>query len=217
MPKAVIFDMDGVLVDSMPIHWQAWREAFEAYAIDIKYEDFIKTPGLTCEATALLLGADVLPEAEIPNLGDRQREAAKRMLAEKYPPIPGAEDLIRRLDLAGWRMAIATSGPLANIQLLLRNLPEARRITAFITSEDVQRGKPDPEVFLKAAERLGVMPREAVVIEDSKVGLEAARRGGFTAVALASTFSPEELESLAGLVVGSLHELSPDVLVKLFA
>lgn len=217
MPKAVIFDMDGVLVDSMPTHWQAWREAFATYGIDIKYEDFAKTPGMTFRPVALLLGAGVLPEAEIINLGARQREIAERLLAESYPAIPGAGELIRSLDLAGWRMAIATSGPLTNIQLLLKNLPEAGRINTFVTLEDVKHGKPDPEVFLKAAERLGVAPRDAVVIEDSKAGLEAAKRGGFTAVALTSTFPMEELAPLADLVVDSLHKLSPEVIGLLFA
>ncbi len=217
MPRAVIFDMDGVLVDSMHIHWLAWQHAFKAYNITITRENFAKTPGMTFRPVVSLLGGDNFTEAEMEDIGNRQRDEAERLLKENYPVLPGAPELIKSLDLAGWQMAIATSGPLVNLRLAVEKIPEAKRIKSFITLEDVTHGKPDPEVFLKAAERLGVTPKESIVIEDSKVGLEAAKRGGFIAVALTTTFPSEELEPMADLVVDSLDKLSPKILDLLFS
>ena len=216
MPKAVIFDMDGVLVDSMNIHWLAWREAFRAYNIEITHEEFAKTSGMTHGPTALHLGAKNFPESDIANLAAIQKDVALRLLAENYPAIPGASDLIRSLDLAGWRLAVATSGHPVNVELLRKNLPEANRFSVFVTCEDVTRSKPDPEVFLIAAERLGVTPADAVVIEDSIVGLEAAKRGGFIAVGLTTTFTREKLAPMADMVVDSLYNLPTEVICGLF-
>ena len=216
MPRAVIFDMDGVLVDSMHIHWLAWQHAFKSYNINITREKFAQTPGMTFRPVISLLGGDNFSEAEMEDIGNKQRDEAERLLLENYPVIPGVPELIKSLDLAGWRMAIATSGPLVNLRMAIDKIPEAKRIKTFITLEDVTHGKPDPEAFLKAADRLGVTPKGSVVIEDSKVGLEAAKRGGFIAVALTTTFPIEELEPMADLVVDSMHKLSPKILDLLF-
>lgn len=217
MPHAVIFDMDGVLVDSMHIHWLAWREAFRAYGIEITREAFEKTPGMTARPVIRLLGNREFTNAEMDDLTTKQRETAEDLLQKEYTVINGAPELIKSLDEAGWPMAIATSGPLVNLNMALAKVPEARRIKTFVTLEDVTHGKPDPEVFLKAAERLGVPVAECVVIEDSKAGLEAAKRGGFKAVALTSTFPSEVLAPLADVVVDSLCKLSPKMLELLFA
>lgn len=217
MPRAVIFDMDGVLVDSMPIHWLAWRQAFEPFGIAITRENFEKTPGMTYRPVVNLLGGRDFSDAEVEELATSQRDIAEKLLAENYPVIPGAPELIKALDEAGWKMAIATSGPLVNLRLAMDKIPEAHRIAAAVTLEDVAYGKPDPEVFFKAADRLGVPVADCIVIEDSKAGLEAAQRGGFVSVALTTTFSGGELAPLADLVVDSLFKLSPPMLELLFA
>lgn len=216
MPRAVIFDMDGVLVDSMHVHWLAWKEAFAAFGIDIAPEDFAKTPGMTVEPVIRLLGGERFTRAQIDDIIEKQEKAFQRILSEDFPSIPGVSKLIKSLDEAGWRMSVGTSGPMANLRLVLDHIPEGYRIKTYVVCEDVVNGKPDPEVFLKAAERMGTKPAETVVIEDSFVGLQAAKKGGFLAVALTTTHPMEELKSMADLVVDSLEKLSPEVLELLF-
>jgi haloacid dehalogenase superfamily, subfamily IA, variant 3 with third motif having DD or ED len=216
MAKAVIFDMDGVLVDSMHAHWLAWQEAFATYSIDIKREDFDKTPGMTVEPVIKLLGGDNFTREQIEDLTVKQELAFQKIIAQNFPAIPGVSELIKSLDEDGWKMAVGTSGPKANLELILGNIPESERIQAHVVHGEYTHGKPDPEVFLTAAQRLGVTPGEAVVVEDSLVGLEAAKRGGFLSVALTTTHPEEQLEPLADLVVDSLTKVTPKVLDLLF-
>lgn len=216
MAKAVIFDMDGVLVDSMHAHWLAWRETFADYGIDIKREDFDKTPGMTVEPVIKFLGGDEFSREQIQDLTVKQELAFQKIIAENFPAIPGVSELIKSLDEAGWKMAVGTSGPRANLKLILSRIPESERIKAHVVHGDYTHGKPDPEVFLTAAQRLGVTPGEAVVVEDSLVGLEAAKRGGFLSVALTTTHPGEQLEPFADLVVDSLTKVTPKVLDLLF-
>ncbi len=216
MAKAVIFDMDGVLVDSMHAHWLAWREAFGNYGIDIKREDFDKTPGMTVEPVIRLLGGEDFSPEQIAEITIKQELAFQKIIAENFPSVPGVSELIKSLDEAGWKMAVGTSGPMANLKLILSRIPESERISVHVVHGDYTHGKPDPEVFLTAAQRLGVNPGEAVVVEDSLVGLEAAKRGGFISVALTTTHSEDQLEPMADLVVDSLTKVTPKILDLLF-
>lgn len=213
--KAVLFDMDGVLVDSMESHWLAWKEALARRGVEISRDAFAKTPGLRVRPVLKLLSDREYGDAEIEAISRELDDFVQSSWRENFPAMPGADDLIRSLDEAGWKMAVGTSGPAENIRLVLERLKEGRRIAATVDAGDVSRGKPDPEVFLKAAEKLGVPPSRSVVIEDAVAGLEAARAGGFKAVALASTHPAEKLGPLAHLVVGSLGELTPERLERL--
>lgn len=215
MPKAVIFDMDGVLVDTMETHYLAWVEAFAAIGIAIRREDFAATPGKTAAPVIRALGRRDFSGEEIRDLAGRQRAAVLRILRRSFPAMPGADALIRRLGEAGWLMAVGTSGPQEQIDVVRERLAEGRRLKVGVSASDVRRGKPDPEVFLKAAGRLGVAPGRSVVVEDSVAGLEAARAGGFRSVGLTSTFPAGELLPLADLVVDSLRAVAPGELDRL--
>ncbi len=216
--KAAIFDMDGVLVDSMPIHRLAWEKAFKPYGIEVAPEAFKKTPGMTfLPVIELLSNGRKFSDQEIENLVAVQRETVESILHQHYPVMPGAPELIKKLDETGWRLGIGTSGPRTGLQYTLDNLPESQRFQAFATCEDITHGKPDPAVFLKVAERLGVSPDQAVVVEDSLAGLEAAERGGFRSVGLVGMLDAGQLEPLADLVVDSLYKISPEILEALFS
>ncbi|MDR0362622.1 MAG: HAD family phosphatase [Planctomycetota bacterium] len=213
--KAVIFDMDGVLVDSMGVHWKAWQEVFARRGVTISPRDFEKTPGLCARPVLRMLAGRDYDEAETKAIVREQAEAAQRLLRDDFPKMPGIDELIRRLDEAGWKMAVGTSGPIETIRLVLDRLDEGHRLTTLVVAADVTRGKPHPEVFLKAAEKLGVSPARSVVVEDSVAGLEAARAGGFKSAAITSTFPADTLRPLADLLVESLRELSPAILERL--
>ena len=131
--------------------------------------------------------------------------------------MPGAGDLIEALSRDGARLALGSSGPPENVALLLEHLPEARHLHAVVTGRDVRHGKPDPEVFLKAAGKLGLPPAACAVVEDSPAGLEAARRAGMTAIALVGTASPAVLEAQADWVTDALAKLDPARIRRLIA
>ncbi|MFW5841295.1 MAG: HAD family hydrolase, partial [Planctomycetota bacterium] len=146
---------------------------------------------------------------------DDQKEAAFRaILHETFPAMDGAEQLIERLDEAGFRLAVGSSGPRENVQAAMENLPGASRFAAVVTGNDVSRGKPHPEVFLKAAERLGVHPGRCAVVEDAVAGLQAATAAGMVAIGLTGTTQRQALDSQADMVVESLHDLSVDGLSR---
>ena len=126
----------------------------------------------------------------------------------------GASDLLRALRAAGFRLAIGSSGPAANVEVILRCLPSAELIEARVHGGEVEKGKPEPEVFLRAAEKLGVAPHRCAVVEDAPAGVQAAKRAGMAVVALTGTATREELAA-ADLVVDSLRELTPTQLAGL--
>ncbi|HVW01435.1 MAG TPA: HAD family phosphatase [Planctomycetaceae bacterium] len=206
---AVIFDMDGVLVDSYAAHFQSWRDAVEAEGLQITQEQFARTFGRTSrEIIAELWGGDLFTPAKLEEF-DRRKEAAYReIVAENFPAMDGARELIEALHESGFRLAIGSSGPPENVALALDRLGVARLFDGRVTGKDVQRGKPDPQVFLLAAERIGIPPAGCAVIEDAPVGVTAANRAGMTSIGLATGGRSIEELSHACLAVHSLRELS---------
>jgi beta-phosphoglucomutase len=160
-----------------------------------------------------ILGAwlpDVGP-AEVRRLGEEKEAAFRGLVAEGgLMPLPGALEWIGRLAREGWRQAIASSAPRANVESMARALGIVPRMEALVSAEDVRHGKPDPEVFLVTAERLGVMPARSVVVEDAAAGIEAARRGGMRSIGV----GPVALES-ADRRVTSLADLPSDAFDRL--
>ncbi len=205
-PRAVLWDLDGTLADSREFHWRSWLEALEPEGVHISGDDFQASFGQRNDAIlSVWLGADA--EAErIRRVGDAKEESYRRMVAEEgIDPLPGAAAWVRALHEAGWRQAIASSAPLLNVEVMHRALHFEGLIETLVGAEDVQRGKPDPEVFLTAADRLGVPPERCVVVEDAAAGIEAARRGGILSIGVGSG-----AVGAADVVVGSLEDLPRD-------
>jgi len=213
---AVIFDMDGVLIDSYHAHFESWRMIAAEEGLQITEEQFAKTFGRTSrEIIAALWGQHTPNDAEIRELDERKEAAFRELIRENFPIMPGAPELLESLHQAGFALAIGSSGPPENVELTVRKLGPAAHFGAIVTGKDVTRGKPDPQVFLLAAERLGVDPRYCAVVEDAPPGIEAAHRAGMKAVGLASTGRTKEMLAAADLVVSSLKELSPAVFRRL--
>jgi beta-phosphoglucomutase len=203
-PRAVLWDLDGTLVDSRDHHWRAWRAAMETESVRITEEDFRATFGQRNEEIlALWLGADIDPD-RVRRIGDAKDERYRALVREHgVEPLPGAAEWVGFLDAAGWRQAIASSAPRLNVEAVADVLPFAGLMGAVVAAEDVRVGKPDPEVFLTAAKRLDVEPTRCVVVEDADAGIEAARRAGMRSVAVGGATGGD-------LVVGSLEGLAPD-------
>lgn len=209
---AVLWDLDGTLVDSRSYHWRAWRATMEAESIPITEADFERTFGQrNDEILGGWLGPDAGPE-RIRRVGDAKEERYRELLAEGgIEPLPGAAEWIGWLHTAGWRQAIASSAPRLNVEAVRRALDFAHVVDAVVSAEDVSEGKPHPEVFLTAAARLGVAPGRCVVVEDAPAGIEAARRAGMRSIGVGGG------ALAADVAVASLDRLDRDVFDRLVA
>ncbi len=214
---AVIFDVDGVLVDSYDAHRIAFMQL--AQKLDTKFtdEDFTKSFGRTSRDILRTWFDPDMSDADIA-LHDGEKEAAYRDIVRKeFPAMGGAVELIDQLHMAGFKQAMGSSGPPENVQLANTKLDRAHAFGALVTGMDVTHGKPNPEVFLIAADRLGVAPDHCCVIEDAPAGIQAARAAGMAAIGFASRGrTRSELESAhADRVVEDLRELSPPLITEL--
>jgi HAD superfamily hydrolase (TIGR01509 family) len=206
MMSGVLWDLDGTLVDSADLHWRSWRETLARERVEITYEQFLESFGQKNDGILRRwLGDGATPErvARI----DRDKEAAYRRLVGEVglTPLPGAADWIRRLHAAAWKQAIASSAPRENVTVMLRALGVDRELAAIVSAEDVTAGKPDPQVFLRAAERLGLPPDRCIVVEDAEAGIEAARRAGMRSIGV-----NRDASLAADLAVSSLADLPDD-------
>ena len=212
---AVIFDMDGVLIDSYHAHLEAWQQMGEKLGRPIAEEAFVPTFGRVNREIFHHLWGDALTDEEIDRWGDWKEAAYRRIIIRRFPGMEGATDLLDALKNAGFALAIGSSGPPENVAAALLGLGRTAIFDAIVNGREVTHGKPHPEVFLKAAEKLGLEPRSCAVIEDSLAGLEAAVRAKMTPIAITGTFPRERLAEKAALVVDSLRELTPAKITQL--
>jgi len=208
--------MDGVLVDSYRAHWESWHFMADELGKGLTEEQFVTTFGRTSrEIIAAHWGEGCLTPDEIAEF-DRRKEALYRELVERdFPAMDGATELIRELSAAGFKLAVGSSGPPENVALAVDRLKAGQLFNALITGRDVQRGKPDPQVFLLAADRMGVSPANCAVVEDAPVGIAAANAAGMASIALLSTGHTAASVQAAKLIVNSLRELSPERIAEL--
>jgi beta-phosphoglucomutase len=205
--KGVIFDLDGVLVDTSEYHFQAWGKWAEREGVTITREQFRRTFGMqNYQIIPLLLGHEVSRE-EIDEMSD-WKEARYRDLAEgKVELIGGVERLIKGLKEHGFLLAIGTSTPLVNLKLVLENTIAGSYIDTYATGEEVKNGKPAPDTFEMAAKKLKLSNSRCIVVEDAVAGVEAGKAAGMKVIAVTTTRRREELK-IADIVVESIQELS---------
>ena len=209
MPElaAVIWDMDGVLADTAPYHLRAWRETFAKRDVSFTEVDFKRGFGTRNDAIIKnTLGEQLTPQ-EIETIAQEKEATFRDIIGKEIKPIPGALKLIRALHDKGISMAIASSTVIENIRLIVGSLGIEKYMKAIITGHDVTEGKPHPQVFLTAAERLGADSRRCIVFEDAVAGVKAAKSAGMYCVALTSTHPREKLQE-ADLIVDSLEEVT---------
>ncbi len=216
---AAIFDLDGTLVDSYDAHFDAWRQVAGEIGHDLTIEQFAKQFGRTNDPILRELfewvGREAPDAAGLRALADRKESIFRSAIEQAFPAMAGGRELLRALRESGWRLAVGSSAPPDNVSLAVAGLEAGSLFEALVTGDDVKHGKPDPEVFLLAAERLGVEPSRCVVVEDAPPGLEAARRAGMASIGLASKGRSREELSAADLVVDSLADLDPRTFLRL--
>ncbi len=211
MSRAVIWDVDGTLVDSEEYHWLSWRDAMSAQGSPITHEQFLASFGLRNDRILRgWLGADATDEA-IQRIGDWKEGEFRRLARERgLTPLPGAAEWLARLHAAGWQQAVASSAPRLNLEAMLRVLKLDGFFDQTVSAEDVTRGKPDPQVFLMAAARLGIPPERCIVVEDAPLGVEGARRAGMRSIGVSRTKTLD-----ADVFITSLADLPDDAFEKL--
>lgn len=210
MKKAVLFDLDGVLLDSMPFHIQAWQTVFSPFDISIKPDDIYSREGTkTIDLAGLLLSENGLDS------GPTRREEIAKHKSEIYNTIskaslmPGTHDLLLKLAERQVAIAIVTSSFRENLQ---RIMPKEilQQFSVTVTGDDVQNGKPHPEPYIQGAERLKLGPSDCVVIENARLGIQSAHAAGMACAAITSTQSRNHLKE-AELIVNDLRELAVHV------
>jgi len=215
MTFAAIWDMDGVLVDTSRAHYQSWVEALASTRMTLSYPNFSASFGMNNDSILKLwLGPDT-PQALIDQIGDEKEKIFRRLVAAQVDVLPGVRALLESLRQAGFRQAVASSAPQANIDVLL-DAAGLRPFFEAVVSAWGLPSKPDPAVYLEAAARLSVPPARCVVIEDATFGVEGARRGGMSCIAVTNT-NPAALLSGASLVVDSLEKVSVETFSRLLA
>jgi len=210
--RAVLWDMDGTLIDSEQFHWISWRDALAIEGIDITCEQFLASFGQRNDSIlSRWLGAAASPE-RIEKIGNAKEELYRQLVRQNgISPLPGVAHWVRRLHQEGWLQAIASAAPRANIEAVLEALSATHIFQAIVSAEDVHRGKPDPEVYLTAAGRLGASPDRCIVVEDAVAGVEGARSAGMRTIGV----SHNGAHLPADVVVRSLDLLDSDVFDRL--
>jgi beta-phosphoglucomutase len=205
--RAVIWDMDGVIADSGPYHLAAWQEIFGQRGVKFTAGDFKHSFGLRNDNIIRNTIGKNISQAEVDTIAQEKEETFRRLAGGKIKALPGALGLLKSLKREGFSMAIASSTPAENIELVTGTLGIAAYFQVIVNGHDVSEGKPDPQVFLMAAQRLGVKPAHCLVIEDAVAGVAAARRAGMYCLAVTNTHSRQKLAE-ADLIVDSLEKVT---------
>lgn len=215
LPYLAIFDHDGVLVDSLELHQTAWRELGVRENLPLTDDLIHATFGMTNpDIFKRLLGDDQDPQ-KIARYGELKEACYRESATGRLVLMDGVRELLDRLSAANFLLAIGSSGVRPNLDLTVRECGLVGRFAAIASLEDIRRGKPDPEVFLVAAEKSGVDPSRSAVFEDAPVGIQAAKRAGMLAVGVGTTHPLESLRDAgADFVVDSLRGFDVSKLIE---
>lgn len=194
--RAFIFDMDGTLVDNMRFHTEAWGKLLGENGIEMNAHDFlVKTAGKTNREILPTVFGDISDE-KINQLGNRKESLYRELFLPERKPVRGAIEFLEEAKKLGIKMAVATAAPEENVKFILDGLDLRKFFGAITTAADVSHGKPNPEIFLKSAEKLRVEPHNCLVFEDAVGGFEAAHRAGMKSIGIATVNSIEEILQL---------------------
>jgi beta-phosphoglucomutase len=213
--QAIIWDLDGVIIDSADEHRRAWQRLAREENIKFTDDDFWATFGKRNNDIFATLWGPLTP-AQAQALGNRKETYFRDLIRQTAAPLPGSMELMQSLHQAGYPQALASSAPIENIQLISEVLGLERYLTALVSGETVPHGKPAPDIFLKAAKELHIDPPHCLVIEDAVAGVEAAHAAGMRCIAVAGNRDLPGLRA-ADLLVKKLTEVNVDRLRSILA
>lgn len=213
--RGVIWDMDGVLVDTGDLHYEAWCQALPEFGLTMEYDHFRDTFGMNNTGVLTsLLGRPPDPEL-VTQISDRKESAFRQLARGNVAVLPGVREWLESLQDAGYQQAIASSAPPANIDALVDALGLRSFFQALVSGVGLP-GKPDPATFLQAAAAIDVPPERCVVVEDATAGVAGARRAGMKCIAVTTT-NPASALAEADVVVERLDALASNTFDRLLA
>jgi beta-phosphoglucomutase family hydrolase len=206
--QAIIFDMDGVIVDNISYHIEALKIFLKQFGKDVTEEEFQNHyNGRTIQEVIL----ELKPEAnqtEVMRLAEEKEKIYRDLYRANLAPTPGLKDFLSLTQKAGIKMAVATSAITANADFTLDGLNIREYFEAVIDSTMVIKGKPDPQIYLKAAEELNISPENCVVLEDALAGIQSAKSAGMDVIGLYTSLKKEELPDGLLMKIKNFHELN---------
>ncbi|MGA8848258.1 MAG: HAD-IA family hydrolase [Dehalococcoidia bacterium] len=204
--KTILWDMDGVIADSYSFHLVAWQETFAKRRIKFTKEDFTKLFGTRNDFIARSVMGRELPERDAKIVVQEKEETFRRKATGNIKPLPGAVGLLNALKKGSFKLGLASSAPKENIDLVLSELNLSGIFDCVVFGQEVSESKPSPQIYLLAAKKLKVATNDCVVIEDSPMGVKAAKTAGMKCLAITNTHPREEFEE-ADKVVDSLENV----------
>lgn len=214
MIKAIIFDMDGVIVDTEKVHDKADNIVLKRFNAKLDEEDYIYGMGRGAKEVWTHLKEKYNLPPSIEKLIAERRENYFEMLKKELKPIDGAIELVKAFKKRNTKIGLATSSSVKEIKIILNKLNIAKYFEITNSAENVANSKPAPDIFLKTAKDLNEKPKNCVVIEDTFNGVKAARRAGMKCIALKSNYTTEEDLKEANLIVNSLKEINIDQILS---
>lgn len=207
--KALIFDMDGVIINNDEYHCRAWQMFSGKYGKPVSFQE-VKTWFGSTNASILrnLLGNE-LDEDEILTLSREKEVIYRKIYNKEIKPLNGLRKFIDNPGLKDWKMGLATSAPPENVEFVLEKTGLTNTFDAITDDTQISNGKPDPEIFLKTAEKLRVLPARVIVFEDSFHGIEASRKAGMKVIGVATTHESGQLTN-TDMVIKDFHALTID-------
>jgi beta-phosphoglucomutase len=212
--QAVIWDLDGVILDSADEHRRAWQRLAREEGFPMTDADFWATFGKRNDDIIASLWGNLPPE-QVKVLSDRKEMYFRELIKESAVPLPGAIELMRELHTSGFAQALASSSPVENINLIADVLGLKQYLSILVSGETVAKGKPAPDIFLKAASELQMNPSVCLVIEDAVAGVEAAHAAGMRCIAVAGNRDLPGLRK-ADLMVKDLTEVDVERIQQLW-
>jgi len=212
-----IFDMDGTLVDNTPYHFKSWQALFKHHNLgELSIETYKgEISGVPIIETLRRLFGDRYDEAGLQALLNEKETVYRELYAPFLRPVNGLENFLTELKDAGIKMAIASSATVGDIDFILNKIPIREDFESIIDGSRVSKGKPNPQIFLKAAESLKARPEDCVVFEDSIAGIKAANAAGMKVVGITTGHKAADLQP-SNLVIDDYSQLTVAKLAALF-
>jgi beta-phosphoglucomutase family hydrolase len=204
--KTVLWDMDGVIADSNPFHFAAWQETFAKRGVTFTREDFTKLFGARNDFIIHSVMGEELPERDVKIMAQEKEENFRQKAKGNIKPFPGTVTLLNAIKNGNFKLGLGSSAPKENIDLVIGELNLEGFFDCIVFGQEVSESKPSPQIYLLAAEKLEVTPNDCVVIEDSPLGVKAAKNAGMKCLAITNTHPRQELKE-ADKVVDSLENV----------
>jgi beta-phosphoglucomutase family hydrolase len=207
MIKAVLFDMDGVIAETEHVHIEAEKKTMLKYGVKITEDELHRYTGTTAKQMFTELIARYRLDTTFEKIFNEKEQVMFKLLETNTQPVKGVVELLHRLKEKHVKLAVASSSHRRLVQYVLKKLEITGLFDSIITAEDVARGKPDPEIFLKSAHRLNVSPAECLVVEDAGLGVEAAKTAGMKCLGYRNPNSGNQDLSKADIVTDDFTSL----------